>query len=158
MAHMTQEEKKEIAAKLKEFMPKGWKHTLSVRNNTGIVFKLSQAPADLLAEADKNQSKVIRQDDTDLNHLQTRGYFEPYHARLSEYFDESLALFERIVEVLNLNNYDRSDVQSDYFNIGHYVYIKIGTYDKPFKYVEPDLSGQKLPSRKKSSNAPAKDA
>lgn len=48
------------------------------------------------------------------------------------YTGELLETWGKIVIVLNLNNHDRSDVMTDYFDIGHYVSIRIGKWNKPF--------------------------
>jgi hypothetical protein len=37
-----------------------------------------------------------------------------------------------VMKALNEGNHDRSDSQSDYFDVGWYVYINIGKWNKPF--------------------------
>lgn len=41
------------------------------------------------------------------------------------YFDESLDLFR-------IDNHNRSDSQTDYFDVGHYTSINLGSWNKPF--------------------------
>jgi hypothetical protein len=36
------------------------------------------------------------------------------------------------VRALNCDNYDNSDSMTDYFDVGHYVDLNIGKWDKPF--------------------------
>src|SRR5690606_40972107 len=56
--------------------------------------------------------------------------------------DECVAdVMERIVAALNTGNWDRSDIQTDYFDVGHYVDLRIGTWDKPFVY-KPEQIGR----------------
>lgn len=38
---------------------------------------------------------------------------------------------------LNTDNYDNSDVQTGYFDVGHYVELRIGRWDKPFQVTGP---------------------
>lgn len=50
----------------------------------------------------------------------------------SIYTGELLETWVSIRKALNLDNYDHSDIMTDYFDVGHYVSIKIGKYEKPF--------------------------
>jgi hypothetical protein len=34
---------------------------------------------------------------------------------------------------MNTGNWDESDIQTDYFNVGWYVDVKIGSWQKPYK-------------------------
>lgn len=124
MAYMNQEKKAKIAEALKKVMPRGWKYTLRVRDHSTIVCTIRQAPVDLMAAVARNE---YNRDDA---------YFtvNTYHVR--NYFaDECVAdVMERIVAALNTGNWDRSDTQTDYFDVGHYVDLRIGTWDKPFVY------------------------
>lgn len=128
MAYMDQDKKRVIAAAVKAVMPQGWKYSLAVRDYQVIVCTIRRAPFDLMAALAK--SEFGRTDHRDLN---------PYYIR-EEFDDECVAdVFERIVSALNTGNHDRSDSQRDHFDIGHYVNIKIGDWDKPFIYA-PDPS------------------
>ena len=121
MAFMSKEHKARIAAELKTIMPKNWKYSLAVRHHAEIVMTIQSAPVDLLAAAGKPDAQEIRL---------TR-YFKG-----SEVFknDQELAeLFDKIRDALNMGNYDRSDIMTDYFEVGHYMSLHIGHWQKPFK-------------------------
>jgi len=45
-----------------------------------------------------------------------------------------LQTMRAIIKALNLDNYDRSDSMTDYFDVGHYVNINIGRWNKPFVF------------------------
>ena len=49
-------------------------------------------------------------------------------------------------------NWDKSDIQSDYFNVNYYFHIEVGQWDKPFKVVAK-TSG-KIPSKTITIQAP----
>jgi len=34
--------------------------------------------------------------------------------------------------VMNTGNWDKSDIQTDYFNVGWYVDVNIGKWNKPY--------------------------
>lgn len=121
MAYMDQEKKRVIAAAVKAVMPQGWKYSLAVRDYQVIVCTIRRAPFDLMASlANERWGQTTYRD------------LNPHYIR-REFDDECVAdVFERIVSALNTGNHDRSDTQRDYFDVGHYVEIRIGEWDKPF--------------------------
>ncbi|OCX76816.1 hypothetical protein A6O26_20755 [Acidithiobacillus thiooxidans] len=121
MAIMTQEKKATIATELKKFMPKDWKYSLSVRHHSEIVMIIRSAPIDLLEASGLAGDKECR----------VSRYFRP--AELFPKNPELAELFGKIKDALNLGNYDKSDVMTDYFDVGHYVDLRIGKWDKPFQ-------------------------
>lgn len=125
MAYMNQEKKAAIAAELKKVMPKGWKYSLRVRDYTGIVMTISAAPIDLLADVQWYDG--IPRDHTSVN---------AYHV-LDNYKGQAREVLENALNALNLNNYDNSDSMTDYFDVGHYVYLNIGDYNRPFVNTTP---------------------
>ena len=53
--------------------------------------------------------------------------------------DEIADFYEELIAAMNgagsaFANYDNSDIQTDYFDIGWYVDINVGKWDKPFVY------------------------
>jgi hypothetical protein len=128
MAYMNQEKKSKIAAALKQVVPAGWKYSLAVRHHSSIVMTISAAPVDLIGAHKKSE------------------YFDPatetyttvnnYHFR-SHLADQSVAdTFEKIFAALNIDNFDESDIMTDYFHVGHYVDLNIGSWNKPFMVTE----------------------
>jgi hypothetical protein len=124
MAYMNQEKKAKIAAALKQVVPAGWKYSLRVRNHSTIVMTVSAAPFNLIAAFKASQYfDPATASYTDVN---------PYHYR-DHLEDECVAdVFEKIFECLNIDNFDNSDIQTDYFHVGHYADLRIGAWDKPF--------------------------
>lgn len=122
MAWMNQEKKSKIAAELKKVMPKDWKYSLSVHNHSTIVLTIIAAPVDLVA-ACKYQNK-------DNGHVGINNYY------LQDAFDgELLEIFSKAKDALNIDNFDNSDIATDYFHVGHYVDMKIGKWNKPFQVI-----------------------
>jgi len=130
MAYVDQNKKALIAAALKLVMPKDWKWSLAIQNHSTIVLTISQTPIDLLAEYTRvgnerrryGEASHARGDHADVNHYHLDGAFD----------GELLETFSKIVVALNTDNHDRSDIQSDHFDVGHYVAVKIGRWNKPF--------------------------
>jgi len=134
MAYMSQEKKAAIAAKLKEVVPKGWKYSLRVRNRSTIIMTIASAPVDLLAEAKRVTAKrmagmeeYLRRDNSNITSFDVN----VYHPHFS--FDVSLPVIQTIIATLNDGNHNRSIIQADYFDVGWYTSLYVGTWEKPFK-------------------------
>lgn len=115
MAYMNQEKKSLIHSELKKVVPKTWKWSLSVSHHSTIVFTVSKAPSKELGEYDGKSVQV--------NTYCPEKYFA----------GEVLATAKAVIAALNKSNHNRSDTQSDYFDVGHYVDFNIGRWDNPFK-------------------------
>ena len=115
MAYIDQTKKAVIAAALKVAM-KPYplvKYTLSIQNRSSITCTIKQGPKCLDIDGKGNVT---------VNHY----YIE------SNFSKEAAEILNKIKDCLNLENHDNSDVQSDYFDVGHYINIDIGRWDKPF--------------------------
>ena len=133
MAYMNQERKAKLAANLKKVVPKGWKYSLAVDNYSTIVMTISEAPVDILEAMYQFKLKNPRH----------AGRFEPIekrdHASVNPYWLDTqfegvlLVTFKDILEALNDGNHNRSDIMSDYHDVGWYVNVNIGKWNKPFK-------------------------
>ncbi len=120
MAYMNQEKKKAIAPKINAILKKyNVKGSLSVQNHSTLVLTVSSSPIDFL------------EDFPERNHLQVNTYWYKDHFK-----GEALAFLSEIIPALNVGNHDRSDIQSDYFDVGWYVNVNIGKWDKPYKMLE----------------------
>lgn len=138
MAYMNQERKAQIAAEIKKVIPAGWKYTLAVRNHSTIVLNISQAPIDLLENARQADAKKGFGGPSHIgSYLQVNT-----HSIERSFMGEALDVMTKLNAALNLEgtpqaNWDKSDVQTDYFNVGWYVDINIGRYNDPFIHVLP---------------------
>ena len=124
MAYITQEQKKEIAAKLKKIIPSTWKYSLSILHHSKLVLKISQGDFTIFNTDKEVSYKEVSYLGLNVYHLKNH-FSLPANNHL--YY-----LFERILGAMNTGNHDNSDIQSDYFDVGWYTDIKIGQYDKPF--------------------------
>jgi hypothetical protein len=121
---MNQTKKALIAAALKQVVPSGWKYSLGVRNHSTIVMNITAAPFNLIAAFKPNAHF----------NPETSTYMDvnPYHYR-EQLDDEAVAdVMDMIFAALNDGNHDRSDSQTDYFDVGWYVDVNIGRWNKPF--------------------------
>jgi hypothetical protein len=133
MAYMNSEMKAKIAAKIKPILAKyGVKGSLSVRNHSTIVLTLKSGKIDFI----ENLNRVCGS-----SHYQTSNGFRPVtggHVDVNPYwyhdhFDGKARKFlDEALRVLNTGNHDNSDSQTDYFDVGWYVDVNVGKWNKPY--------------------------
>ena len=129
MAYVNQEKKAKIKAALDEALKEtGVKYTLAVRHHSTIVCNVRKGPVDFLGNHVLTNSML-----PDYNVI-TRGYIyvNPYHSD-KQFSGDVLGIVKKILRALNTDNHDRSDIQTDYFDVGHYVELNIGTWEKPYE-------------------------
>lgn len=137
MAYMSQEKKAKIAPVVKAICAKyGIKGSLKVRNHSTLCLTIKQGPIDFIG----NSNRVCGN-----NHYQvsrgfrpnTQGYSDvnPYWFR-DHYDGKALDFLSEVLTAMNAGNHDRSDIQSDYFDVGWYVDVNIGRWDQPYALVK----------------------
>ena len=133
MAYMNQERKAKLATGIKAIMPKDWKYSLST-DGYSITMTIMSAPVDLIAEVTRNLTEARRERGDDAYDYASNPIkdIDVNTHWLQNYFDDSLKTFEAIVKAMNEGNHNRSDSQTDYFDVGWYIHVKIGRWDKPF--------------------------
>lgn len=136
MAYMSQERKTRLAALAKTALAK-WprvKWTLSVRHHSTIVLTIREGDIDFLGAARAPDAR--RPSTTDELYLDVN-----HHLLDREWVGEARAFLRAAFDALNDGNFDRSDLQSDVFNVGWYVDVTIGRFDRPYRFTgEPVAS------------------
>jgi len=134
MAYMNQEKKAAIApvvkAILKKYKVKG---SLAVRHHSTLVLNIKSGALDfignfnkLAADRPEGLRNGLAKDSLQVN---------PYWAH--EHFDGKVKQFvTEVLAALNVGNHDRSDIQSDYFDVGWYVDVNVGQWDKPYQFTK----------------------
>jgi len=54
-----------------------------------------------------------------------------YHPQVT-FSGNSLTLIKEVIGTINKENWDRSDIQTDYFDVGFYVNVEMGRYGRPY--------------------------
>ena len=78
-----------------------------------------------------------------------KGYrgINPYYIDSEESLtDMAKDVMKKVKEIADRYNYDKSDIQSDYFDVNFYLSLNIGAYDKPYQY-KPSSSTTSRPPR-----------
>jgi hypothetical protein len=111
MAYYNQEMKRAAAPQIRALLNKyGMKGSLSVHNHSTVVLTLSAGPIDF---------------DGEYQQVNVYWIADHYTGVAREFLLEA----HRILMVGNHNN---SDVQTDYFDVGWYVDIHVGRWDRPY--------------------------
>ena len=135
MAYFDQKRKAERAPAIKAILKKyGVKGSLAVRNHMTFVLNIKSGAIDFIG----NSNKVCSDDFYQVSRgftPNTSGYEQvnPYHYE-SHYSGKALAFLKEIFAVMNDGNFNRSDIQSDYFCVGWYVVVNIGSWDTPYTF------------------------
>lgn len=130
MAYFTQERKNEMAPKIKAILAKyGLKGSLSVNNRSTVVLTVRSGRIDFISNYNECVSASPRGyvDSQAQDCLSINPYWYKNH-----FSGTALNCLGELMAVLYDGNHDRSDIQSDYFDVGWYVDVKIGTWDTPY--------------------------
>lgn len=135
MAYMNQTKKQTIAAKVKPILAKyGMKGSLSVRNHSTIVLKLTSGKIDFIG--DLNSTRQFGYVPVELDKAKMRERYEldinPYWYQ-EHYTGEALAFLSELIPAMKSADwYDNSDIQTDYFNTAYYYDVNVGSWNKPY--------------------------
>lgn len=133
MAYFNQERKAKIAPKIKAILAKyKVKGSLAVRNHMTLCLNLKSGSIDFIANSNKVCGNSPYQVASGFK-PSTSGYDQvnPYHFK-DHYDGKALAFMQEVFAAMNEGNHDHSDIQSDYFNVGWYVDVNIGKWDKQY--------------------------
>jgi len=131
MAYVSQEMKAKIAPAVKAICKKfGVKASLAVGNHSTLVLNVKSGSIDFIGNFNKtvsNQPGGFRNGTPAEGSLQVNPYW------FQEHFDGKAKKFlKEVLAEMNTGNWDKSDIQSDYFNVGWYVDVNIGRWNKPY--------------------------
>ena len=131
MAYMNQERKAKIAPVVKDILKKYHiKGSLSVRNHMVLVLNIRSGIIDFLRNFEDVRSKRPEYTGQTLISLKCIDV-NPYHYH-NHFSGQALKCLDELMQALMTGNHDRSDIQSDYFDVGWYVDINIGTWSRPY--------------------------
>lgn len=133
MAYVSQELKSKLSPAIKAVCKKyGIKASIAVRNHMTLCLNIKSGSIDFIG----NSNRVCGADFYQVARgfkPNTTGYDQvnPYHFQ-SHYDGDAKAFLSEVLAVMNDGNWDKSDIQTDYFNVGWYVDVNIGSWDKPY--------------------------
>ena len=131
MAYMSQEKKSKIAPVVKKILAKyGVKGSLAVSNHSTLVLNVKSGKIDFIKNYNETVSAQpggFRLGSAAVDHVDVN----PYHYQ-NHFSGKAKSFLTEIMTAMNDGNHDRSDIQSDYFDVGWYVDVNIGKWNKPY--------------------------
>lgn len=137
MAYMNQTKKQTIANSLKPIFKKyGLKATLAVDNHSTLVINISKGKHDFIKNY--NQTLKTRPIPTEYSNEYTEKYMDVNTYWYMEQFSgECKQILDEIITTANNTgkNYNNSDLMSDYHDVGFYLDVNIGKWNKPYEII-----------------------
>lgn len=134
MAYMNQQRKAELAPAIKAICKKyNVKASLSVYHYSTLCLTIQKSPIDFIANYNINTEERARRTNgmerfhAAENNINVNGYWFHEH-----FTGEALEFLKEVHAAMNVGNHDRSDTMTDYFDVGWYVDISIGRWNKPY--------------------------
>ena len=129
MAWMNQERKAKIVAAAKPVLAKyGMKATFRCSQHS-ITCTLKSGSIDFIAEMNTDRDPI------DAAAVRSQYNFDVNPYWFDEHYKDGTAkdfIGEMITALMAADYYDRSDIQSDYFDTAYYYNLKVGAWDKPY--------------------------
>ena len=133
MAYFNQEMKRERAPAIRKIIKQyGLKATLGVNHHSTFVLNIWSGPIDFIGDLNRDCDKIdpitgmtgnyVRDDYIQVNNH----YIDSHHSGIAK-----RCLLE-LYSAMMTGNYNNSDIQTDYFDVGWYVDINIGRYNRPY--------------------------
>jgi hypothetical protein len=120
MAYINAEEIRVIRNNLKEAFPAkdGWKLSVRGENHSSIHVSVVNAPYQMIADGEHT---------TTFMHSHNIDHCDKYVD-----VDRAKKDLHKMFDIINVNNFDKSDAMSDYFHVGFYCHLSVGSWEKPF--------------------------
>ena len=137
MAYVSQDMKKQLAPAIKAVFKKyGVKGSISVRHHSSLVVTIRSGNLDFIGEANQFNREYAERTGQQFYPVTGNYQANPYKGE-DAYSDATIGKFFRELTAAMRGNlwYDNSDIQTDYFDTAYYLYINIGTWDKPYTFM-----------------------
>lgn len=136
MAYMSQEKKTTLAPGIKAVLKKyNMKGSISVRNHSSLVCTIKSGPLDIIGNmfdiAVKQEGSHYNRNPVKPKYIDVNTYWidDNYSGKVREF----LLALEKAMK--GADWYDRSDIQTDYFDTAYYIDINVGRWDKPYQLI-----------------------
>jgi len=133
MAFVSQELKAKLAPKIKAICKKyKVKASLAVNNHSTLVLNVQSSPIDFITNY--NETVSTRPEYNRFSPAERSIQVNPYWFQ-DHFSGKAKAFLSEVLPAMNDGNFDKSDIQSDYFHVGWYVSVNIGKWNKPYEVV-----------------------
>lgn len=122
MAYMSQEHKAELAPAIKAILKKyKMKGSIAVRHYSELVVNIRSGELDIIGNHNNKNG------DYDVTYIQVNQNF-----LANSYSGDVLNFLTELVDAMTKDNYNNSDIMSDYHDVGWYISINVGKWNKPY--------------------------
>ena len=133
MAYMSQERKAKLAPTIKSILKKyKMKGSVAVRDHSTLVVNIKSGVLDIIgnynqtiADRDPTGNKHINKATTSLD-VNQYWIHDHYTGKVQKFLTE-------LRDAMMVGNHDNSDIQTDYFDVGWYIDINVGKWNKPYE-------------------------
>ena len=125
MAYVSQELKAKLSPMIKSICKNyGVKASLAVSNHSTLVLNIKSGSIDFFKSYNRDLDKPEN------GNIQVNPYWynDDFDGAAKEFLSE-------VITAMNEGNFDKSDLQTDYFHVGWYVNVNISQWDKPYELV-----------------------
>lgn len=119
-AYVNNEKTKQVRTDLKEKYPE-FKFSVQKKNYSSVDVAILAGPIHLTDKEDGYEQ---------INHY----YIDSHYEDKPEVRDFLLGVYD----IINKGNHDNSDIMTDYFDVGFYISLSIGDWDKPYQVIDGD--------------------
>jgi len=134
MAYMNQERKADLVAAAKKVLKKyGVKATFAT-DRSSIYCNIKSGPIDFIGNHNALMKKEADLRGAQFHFMKAEDHMQvnPYHYQ-SHFSGKAKQFMHELHLALNTGNHDNSDIQTDYFDIGWYVHVNVGKWNKPYE-------------------------
>lgn len=137
MAYMSQERKQSLAPAIKAVLKKyNVKGTLAVSNHSTLVLNIKSGSIDFIEnfiQTDGEGTSARRMSQDQIEYIRKNRSLDVNPYWYQEHFSgKAKAFLSELFPLMNKGNHDNSDIQTDYFDVGWYVDVNIGKWNKPY--------------------------
>jgi len=137
MAYMSQENKKSKEPLIKALLDKyGLKGSVGVKHYSTLVVNIRSGRIDFIGNY--NATGKVKRNARDFREV-TDGHIQVNPHWCHEHFTgEAGDFLKELRDVMNSGNHDRSNPMIDHFDVGWYIDINVGQWDKPYVITESE--------------------
>ena len=131
MAYVSQELKAKLAPTIKAICKKhGVKASIGVKNHSTLVLNIKSSKIDFIK--DYNTIREAHWNSPwDFTPVSDSFNVNEFHYK-NMHTGKALKFLSEVIPAMNDGNFDNSDIQTDYFNVGWYINVNVGQWNKPY--------------------------
>ncbi len=139
MAYVSQELKAKLAPTIKAICKKyGVKASIAVRNHSTLCLNIKSGPIDFIENFIERDAGVMsgrKMATEQVAYLRKNQSLDVNVYWYKEHFTgKALKFLQEVIPAMNNGNHDNSDIQTDYFDVGWYIDVNIGQWNKPYQF------------------------